>query len=241
MYPTPRSVRRWALVAAVPLAVALAAPAATSGAAENAPADDPVATARRIMNGTQVDNTINSVPPGAPTMGDCFGTYVSSDPAVIYADPNDEYTFGTGGDDIIIGSDDYDSIWGLGGDDRICAGGGNDYVESGYLPDRSPVTGEYTSGDDGEDEDRIDGGTGIDVLHGSDGPDWIYGGPNDVGGLHDWLYAEGGDDHLFGERGPDVLLPGAGQDYCDGGTGVAPGWPEDDSVVGTCDPILNVP
>ena len=104
MYPTPRSVRRWALVAAVPLAVALAAPAATSGAAENAPADDPVATARRIMNGTQVDNTINSVPPGAPTMGDCFGTYVSSDPAVIYADPNDEYTFGTGGDDILTGT-----------------------------------------------------------------------------------------------------------------------------------------
>lgn len=242
MHPTTRPFSLWALLAAVPLAAgALIVPAVGNGAAANPATDDPVATATRIMNGTQLDTTVNSVPPGAPTMGDCFGSYLSTDPSVIYADPNDQYTWGTGGDDIIIGSDDSDSIWGLGGDDRICAGDGNDYVESGYLPDRSPVTGEFTSGDDGEDVDHIDGGKGLDVLNGSDGDDWIYGGPNDDRGYHDWLYAEGGDDHLYGERGPDVLVPGAGQDYCDGGTGVAAGWPEDDSVVGTCDPIFNVP
>ena len=168
---------------------------------------------------------------------DCFGPYSDILPGsgVIFAEPWPAITWGTSGDDVIIGSDGGDHIYGVGGNDRICSGDGNDYVESGLLSGGSGVN----------DVDHIDGGAGSDILHGGQMDDYIYGGTNfspaDEYQTHDFLYGDDDDDMLFGESGPDALHGGTGVDHCDGGTGMAGNRPEADSATGWCNTIVNVP
>jgi len=80
---------------------------------------------------------------------------------------------GTGGDDVLTGTDGADVICGLGGDDTIVALGGNDVVYGG-------------SGDDelagGLGADLLYGGWNADELAGGGGPDFLSAGPGaDVG------------------------------------------------------------
>ena len=178
-------------------------------------------------------------PPGdgvsdpVPIEFDCFGAYYPTLPGVIFAEPYPAITWGSGGNDVIIGTEFEDRIYGLGGDDRICALGGGDYVEGGLL----------TSGGT-YDDDQIDGGSGSDVLHGGQGDDHIYGGTNfspaDSFQYHDFLYGDD-DDTLYGQSGPDVLHGGNVVDHCDGGTGMAGNRPEADTATPHCNTIVNVP
>lgn len=102
---------------------------------------------------------------------------------------------GTGGDDVICGSD---------GDDRIIGQGGNDVVYAGDGDDHIVVAG----GDDtvfGEHgDDRIIGGGGDDILFGDQGDDQIAAG--------------GGDDVASGSEGTDRVDGGEGSDECYGET-----------------------
>jgi hypothetical protein len=189
-----------------------------------------------IAQGAHAAPTTADLIPSGPIVGplgpDCFGSYVSLT-NVIYAQPRPAITFGTSGNDVIIGSDGHDVIYGLGGDDRICAGEGWDEVYGGL---ENEVWGS-------SDADHIDGGPGVDVLHGGWDDDEIHGGSNftpaDMYPYHDFLYGDRGDDTLFGETGRDVVDGGTGHDYCDGGTGMAGGQAEDDSVTAYCDTRVN--
>jgi VCBS repeat-containing protein len=112
---------------------------------------------------------------------------------------------GTGGDDILFGTNRSDWMFGLAGDDVLYGLGGNDWLFGG-------------DGDDllfgGEGNDRLFGGRGDDTLHGDDGNDWLFGGKGD-----DTLYGGEGNDRLFGGRGDDILFGGAGNDRLYGGSG----------------------
>ncbi len=165
----------------------------------------------------------------------CFGAYLNL-PTVIHAQPWPTLTWGTGGDDVIVGGDAGEHIYGLGGNDRICSGGGADRVEGGLL-----------TGAGINDDDQIDGGAGADVLHGGIGNDTIYGGVNPPNAnqspfYHDFLYGEDGNDRLYGEGGPDIMDCGPGTwESSDGGTGMLDGSPEADTDLGTCQFRTNLP
>lgn len=83
----------------------------------------------------------------------CFG-----EPGTIWAAPP-AWTYGTPGDDVIIGSAGDDIIWGEGGNDIICGNGGHDMLFAG------------------KGRDRIQGGRGNDILYGEEGSDTLLGGP----------------------------------------------------------------
>ena len=105
---------------------------------------------------------------------------------------------GTGGNDVIVGSERADDIQGRGGRDLICAGGGDDFVKAGA------------------GEDKVNGQGGVDTIFGGAGKDHIRGGS--AGG--DGLVGGPGNDRLLGGPGPeDRLLGGAGDDFMDGGPG----------------------
>lgn len=112
---------------------------------------------------------------------------------------------GSGGNDILFGTNRADIILGRGGNDTISGRGGNDKI----------------SGDDGDD--RIFGGSGNDHIHGGKGNDKIFGGTgNDRiygGSGNDKVWGEGGDDVIYGGDGNDKIFGGSGNDWIDGGSG----------------------
>ena len=79
----------------------------------------------------------------------------------------------------------------------------------------------------GADNDRLDGGSGGDVLYGISGTD-----PLNAGDGHDRLWGEDDDDTLNGGIGNDTLYGGwygeAGRDYLDGGARADSLWGGDD-------------
>jgi Ca2+-binding RTX toxin-like protein len=105
--------------------------------------------------------------------------------------------FGIGGgpasatdeNDVLIGSEDDDTIRARRGDDVVAGGDGDDRLV----------------GDDGNDE--LFGGSGRDLLEGRDGNDELDGGSDD-----DRLLGGNGDDELEGGRGDDRQSGEAGQD-----------------------------
>ncbi len=66
-----------------------------------------------------------------------------------------------------------------------------------------------------EQQDRLFGDDGPNVISGLDGPDALFGRPGD-----DTLSGGNGSDQLFGEADDDTLIGGAGADVLDGGDGV---------------------
>ena len=126
----------------------------------------------------------------------------------------------TEGPDVILGTEQADTIDALGGDDVICAGDGNDVIMAGDGNDEV---------DGGAGDDTIDGGNGDDVIMAGDGDDAVEGSAgNDtvMGGLGaDSLRGGDGNDVLRGEAGNDVVRGGPGVDTVDGGDG-------DDRVLG---------
>jgi len=87
---------------------------------------------------------------------------------------------GTTCDDVINGSDNVQ--------DCILALGGNDQVNG-----------------KGENDPRLEGGGGADVIHGNSGEDILFG--------------QAGNDNLFGDTESDCLDGGAGTNNLDGGSG----------------------
>ncbi len=146
---------------------------------------------------------------------------------------------GTGGDDVINGSDSArDFIIGLGGDDVInggglgdviCAGNGDDVINSGSGDDR-------VHGDAGVDEISLGagndfgvGGTGSDRIIGGTGNDRLYGFRG-----HDRLSGEDGNDTLSGGIGDDTIFGGFGADRINGRSGDdrLAGGPGNDHILG---------
>ena len=154
--------------------------------------------------------------PGCRIDATCNGLPVTMNGAVTPGN-----TFGTEGDDVILGWEGVDWILGRGGNDTICGGAGNDAIGAG------------------EGNDTIFGGFGADAIDGHAGDDVIYGGPNAdflIGGLgndeihggakSDRIYGDssdgtgaGGDDMLFGGDGSDLIYGWLGDDVIEGGFG----------------------
>ncbi|PJR09116.1 calcium-binding protein [Sinorhizobium meliloti] len=127
---------------------------------------------------------------------------------------------GTGGDDILVGSECADAIEGCAGNDLIDGRGGDDAIGGG-------------SGDDhivgGAGNDAMHGGSGNDIILGADGDDRISGGDGD-----DRLFGDDGDDTVFGDAGNDQIHGGNGIDVLLGGEGhdIVRGDAGDDVVEG---------
>lgn len=71
------------------------------------------------------------------------------------------------------------------------------------------LSGEAGEGDRLVNVEDITGGSGDDVIYGSEAADSLSGGPGD-----DQIYGLGGSDVLYGEGGTDRLDGGADGDYC---------------------------
>jgi Ca2+-binding RTX toxin-like protein len=143
----------------------------------------------------------------------------------------DDTLLGRSGNDTLSGDAGSDSLAGDDGDDSLSGGAGNDVLDPGA--GRDSVAGgadedlaTYAAraedlhlsldgvADDGapgesdalsDDVEDLVGGSGNDVLSGSDASNHLNGG--------------GGDDSLFGAGGPDTLDGGADDDTLDGGAG----------------------
>lgn len=130
---------------------------------------------------------------------------------------------GTGGNDILIGTPNFDLINGLGGNDVLQGRGGDDILSGGNGNDTiggqdgadSLVGG---NGSDilagGDDSDTVEGSVGNDELSGGGGIDFLIGGEN-----NDFISGDSGDDQLNGNNGRDSLFGGNGSDFLEGNSG----------------------
>ena len=126
---------------------------------------------------------------------------------------------GTAGSDIIVGSEQDDSIssnagvnvvMGEGGADYIAGGDNSDYLFGGSGDDTiegGAGRGDLLLGDSGDDS--ITGGEGADTIFGGEGADTIDGGQG-----ADLIFGDAGDDTLTGGAGADIFAfgPGDGND-----------------------------
>jgi VCBS repeat-containing protein len=111
-----------------------------------------------------------------------------------------EIVLGSDDDDTLIGSVNGDVITGGAGDDNIDGRAGNDVI----------------SGNDGDD--TLQGGAGNDMVNGDAGNDTLLGGSGD-----DMLDGGAGEDVLSGGSGNDTLAGGSGTNTVDGGSGTDTG------------------
>lgn len=117
----------------------------------------------------------------------------------------------TDGNDILVGTDDQDTLYGWKGDDSISGGADDDYLR----------------GFDGND--TLLGGAGDDIIGGEAGNDSISGGAGS-----DFIVSNQGNDTVFGDGGADTLETSDGNDVLDGGAGadVLRGGRGDDVITG---------
>lgn len=116
-----------------------------------------------------------------------------------------DVSFGSEGDDVIVGNAWGDSIEGAQGDDEISGGASDDVLIGGF-------GGDVLHGDAGND--TLAGGNGSDQLLGGIDDDLVFG---EIG--NDTLYGGSGGDQLFGGDGNDRLFGGVGFDTLEGGIG----------------------
>jgi VCBS repeat-containing protein len=130
---------------------------------------------------------------------------------------NDSETItGTVGSDTITALAGEDNVFGLGGADHIDGGDGGDFLDGGA--DNDTILGgnddDFEFGGDGNDD--LSGDAGNDALAGELGNDQLSGGlGNDSlegGDGNDTLVGGDGDDFLSGGLGTNVLTAGSGQD-----------------------------
>ena len=134
---------------------------------------------------------------------------------LILTSNNGDTVFGKGAADCIIGGDKKDSLDGNNGNDTIFGGKGNDTIQGNKGNDK-------LFGNEGKDtifggkgNDTIQGNKGNDKLFGNEGKDTIFGGKG-----NDTIQGNKGADQLFGDRGKkDTLIGGNGVDTLDGGIG----------------------
>ena len=136
---------------------------------------------------------------------------------------------GTNDEDTVTGNGGNDFIIGRGGEDELLGGTGNDFIDGGSDDDEidGGAGNDRIFGQDGEDQ--IDGGDGDDVIFGGADDDEIDGGEgnNDISGGD-------GDDDIDAGSGNDVVDGGAGRDRIDVGAGddVVEGGDGDDRITG---------
>lgn len=106
------------------------------------------------------------------------------------------FTFGSGDDDTITGSDGRDIIFAGAGDDTVYGGAGDDLILAGSGNDT--VYG-------GADDDLILGGSGMDILQGNSGNDLIFAGKDDDTVLYNVDDNQGFWDFAHGGHGSDTL------------------------------------
>ncbi|MEW5967529.1 MAG: calcium-binding protein [Pseudomonadota bacterium] len=136
--------------------------------------------------------------------------------------------YGSAGNDLLLGGQEYDALYGGSGDDVIVGADGGDLLV-GDGDTAAPDDGNDTLyGGDGDDalfggggNDLMFAGTGNDLARGDGGNDVIVGGAgNDVlMGDNDIPGTPQGDDYLYGGDGNDVLYGSGGNDVLDGGDG----------------------
>ncbi len=121
-----------------------------------------------------------------------------------------ERIIGTEFADQILAANGVIDIDGLGGDDILAGGSESNTLDGGEGNDTL---------DGGAGDDTLIGGDGNDTLYGGDGGGPIFDpdGDQPVSGGDDLLLGGAGDDMLFGGEGADTLDGGAGGDTLDGG------------------------
>ncbi len=141
-------------------------------------------------------------------------------------DGNDDLR-GDFGDDVIEGGDGNDRIIGGAGVDELSGGDGNDLIyadaedsviDGGAGQDRVIVQGggDFQIDMNATSIERVDGGSGNDVIDGSGMTERAV----QVGNAgNDTLLSGGGDDYLDGGVGDDVVAGGSGNDRIKGGEG----------------------
>ncbi len=193
----------------------------------------------------------NNVTAGGIAAGDVISGFEN----VIGGSGNDVLQ-GTLGANLLDGGAGNDTLNGLGGSDTLTGGDGNDQILAGagvelldggagfdmlsYFSDSAGVnvnlstnivSGGNAAGDSiahfsnvtgGSGHDVLDGSNASNVLRGMNGNDTLSGlGGNDTlqGGYgRDYLQGGGGNDRLLGQVGADTLFGGAGNDTLTGGT-----------------------
>lgn len=145
---------------------------------------------RASVSGGNGDDTIDVYCGYANGIGGSYMVRGDAGNDVILGSNEADSLYGNAGDDYIIGNDD-DWGWSDVGD-LIVGGAGNDTVLAGAGDDQ--ITG---------DASDIDASLhGIDVLYGDEGKDTLWGGAGDdsLGGGtgEDWLYGGAGNDKLWG-------------------------------------------
>ena len=113
---------------------------------------------------------------------------------------------GNGNNNTINGQDGNDVIYAYGGNDTLRGGSGNDYI-------LGQVGDDVIDGDSGND--YLFGQLGVDDMDGGDGDDAMFGGSG-----NDTLDGEDGNDWIYGNNDNDTLNGGAGNDIIDGGYGI---------------------
>lgn len=141
---------------------------------------------------------------------------------------NDTYDGGKGAD-IIDGGDGIDTIQGGNGSDLINGGDGDDDLSGGN-------DGDIMNGGEGNDSlqgdignDILNGGAGNDTIEGGDGADIISGGAD-----NDFIFGGGGQDDIDGGSGDDTIGGGTGADVIRGkrGDDVIDGGDQGDNISG---------
>ncbi len=140
---------------------------------------------------------------------------------------------GTNGNDLMIASNNGDTLIGKKGDDCMIGGSGNDtlkgrmgndemYGNDGKDLIRGNQGNDVIYGNNGNDElhggkdsDTLNGGLGDDILRGKKGSDTLNGGEG-----NDNLFGGKDNDFLYGNEGDDSLNGRKGKDTFDGGIGI---------------------
>ena len=170
---------------------------------------------------TDVNNDKDTVDGGAgndtiKTGDDADSIHGGDGNDLLDAGMDNDTIFGDAGNDTIFGAEGADSIDGGAGDDLIYGGYGPDVPESVDIPDATDLA-------PNNGLDLIHGGDGNDTVFGMDDKDTIYGdaGNDSLDGSNDndLVYGGSGADTLFGSEGNDTLDCGADSDTLYGGTG----------------------
>lgn len=144
----------------------------------------------------------------------------------VWEDERGDWLWGGLGDDVLYGGDHSDHFYPGLGNDTVVGGEGSDWLWLSDSP--GPVWVDLGAGE-ARGPAGIDSLRGIEVVHGSDFPDYLVGSPRGevlIGcGGSDVIYGLGGSDALFGDPMPgsilsfDCMAPRTELDLLNGGDG----------------------
>lgn len=177
-----------------------------------------------VSLGEPLPEACPGIAPNDPRLPPGLNLIVGTDDAeTIEGTDGDDLIFAKGGDDVVNAGAGNDVIFGCDGGDTIDAGSGDDFI----IGDSADFFGNPTSDSGGDD--TILGGSGMDEIRGGPGDDTIDGGNSD-----DVIFANQGDDDVSGGNGDDLVIGGFGDDVVDGGNGADEviGGPGSDELLG---------